>query len=145
MSITREHTSALHKKPRSPASKLKERIRQNPNVKPQQAANLIIMNAIRDDSSREELDELSFNLLDPKQISKLKQMEQLQGNPFGKRIDHLIKLKQKCENDLHDRYFIYKMNVKDLNGAPKYVFKTQQEVNKKSRKISRKAAKYTFV
>jgi hypothetical protein len=108
------------KKNRIPASKLQELIHQNPKVKPQQAANQIIMNAIRDDSSREELDELSFNLLDPKQISNLKQKDQLQGNPFGKRVDHLIKLKQKCENDLRDKYFICKMSLNSFSSGDKF-------------------------
>ena len=124
---TGTHNCSASNKPRIPAHKLQELIHHNPNVKPQQAANQIIMNAIRDDASREELDELSFNLLDPKQISNLKQKEKLQGNPCGKRVDHLIKLKQKCEDDLHDKYFIYKVNVKELNGGSTYVFKTSKE------------------
>ena len=70
MCTTREHIIASNR-PRIPAHKLQELIHHNPNVKPQQAANQIIMNAIRDDASREELDELSFNLLDPKQSTLL--------------------------------------------------------------------------
>ena len=76
---TGTHSCSASNKPRIPAHKLQELIHHNPNVKPQQAANQIIMNAIRDDASREELDELK---------------EKLQGNPCGKRVDHLIKLKQ---------------------------------------------------
>ena len=42
-------------------------------------------------------------------------------NPIGQNFEALSLYKQKC--DEKDKYFIYKVNNKALNGVPSYVFK----------------------
>lgn len=121
------HQCTASKKPQVASTSLNETLKKNPKLKPQEAANLLVMEAIRDDATREELDRIAFNLIDPDQLKNLKQKESQRANPCGKFVDNLVRLKIKAENDLNDKFMVYKTNIKELSGGKTYVFKTSKE------------------
>ena len=93
------HNCVASKTPQVASTTLTETLQKKTKLKPQEAANLLMIQAIRDDARREELDDLAFNLIDSNQLRNLKQKKRQQTNPCGKFVDQLIRLKNKGEID----------------------------------------------
>ena len=117
--------SCVPKKPKVDKQEIKKLLTQNPAVKP----NKLINDKIVQLMSAEEIDwpQLQFvadSFVDMKRIHNIRAEVQQSMSPDGYNFDALAIFKAKC--DSKDKYYIYKMNNRGLNGQPSYVFKSSE-------------------
>ena len=101
-------------------------LRMNSKTKPASPCELrknVLGDLIRSEATIEEVEAKADEYLDRKQTSKIK--KKVYG---GTEFSRLADLRQKYK--LNDKFLIYRLNDKDLNGENTYVFKTSEKTLK---------------
>ena len=102
--------------------KIEEAFRKNPKLKPKQMSVGSVVEAISEGRNWEEIDDISNNLLNEQHTRNLKKKAVSEANPHGHCFEALGILKAKT--DQRDKFLIYKIDDRRLNGSASFVFKT---------------------
>ena len=94
----------------------------NPKEKPSAASLKAITKAIDDGKDWAEVDKICDNFADSQKVRNIKKKALKELNPFGQSLEAVAIYKKKT--DERDPYLIYKINDRNFNGQPSYVFKT---------------------
>lgn len=100
---------------------MKESILKHATLGPAKIANRQILEAIERNDDWKDVEEIADSLTDAKKIRNMKRMEV---DAIGHSFDAVGKLKEKC--DEKDEFLIYRINNKNHNNEPSYVFKTSK-------------------
>jgi hypothetical protein len=115
------------KNPKVNRAVLLKAVAQNPGVKPNKLINdpmVQLMSA--DNLDWNEIDNLARAFVDVKRVHNARAEIQNQLNPMGQNFEALGIFKQKC--DERDKYLVYRINSRQLNGLPSYVLKSSKEM-----------------
>ena len=100
-------------------------VKENLGVKPSKLVNEEMMKVMTADNfSWEHLEKMAESFTDLKRIHNVRAAARNLANPLGNNFEALAVFKKKC--DEKDRYLIFKVNNRDLNGEPSYVFKSSK-------------------
>ena len=117
------HT-CLAKKPENNKTLLQEAVNKNPNLGSVKLAKQQIIEAIDGDQNWDDIQEIADAFTDTNKIHNIKTMHKADIDLLGHSFDAVGKLKEKC--DKKDIFYIYKINNKNHNNEPSYVFKTSK-------------------
>ena len=88
--------------------KVRQLLKDNPNIKPAELQSACIMSAFREQSDWQEVDKQVEATLDKKWISNEKQRMKKDIEPVGHNFEPVVTFKEYC--DKKDQYYIYKIN-----------------------------------
>lgn len=119
-----EH-SCVAKKKKISNELIKNEVAKHPGVKPNKLVNSKIVNIMAaDDFSWDDVELVAEQFVDMKQVYNAREELKMKINPMGQNFEALALYKQKC--DEKDKFFIYRVNNRALNGKPSFVFKSSQ-------------------
>jgi serine/threonine protein kinase len=102
-------------------------VKDNPGVKPSKLINgEMIKLMTTEDFSWENVEKIAESFTDLKRIHNVKADVQKMTQPLGNNFEALAWFKKKC--DERDKYLIFRVNSRDLNGEPSYVFKASKSM-----------------
>jgi len=101
----------------------KKDIRDNIGVKP----NVLVNQKMRavmvgGEFDWKQVDAIAEDFVDRKMVSNIREKLKLSENPVGNNFEALALYKEKCEE--RDKYLIYRVNNRKLNGKPSFVFQS---------------------
>lgn len=113
------------KKPRVDRSVLLKAVANNPGVKPNKLVNDHMVQLMSSDSFEwSEIENVASAFADLKRVHNARAELASQLNPVGQSCEALGVFKEKC--DERDCYLVYKINCRQLNGRPAFVFKSSR-------------------
>jgi hypothetical protein len=108
---------------------IREEIARNPGVKPCKLVNdRMVQMMSTDEVCWKEIDSFAEQFVDLKQVHNVRASLVSESQPDGHNFEALGKFKVKC--DEKDKFLIYKINNKELNGQPSLVFKSSEDMAK---------------
>lgn len=102
---------------------IRKAISENPAVKPSKLVNdkmVTLMSS--NDFQWNDVEDVAEDFVDLKRVHNVREELRKQTNPLGHNFEALASYKHKC--DEKDKYLIYRVNNRALNGKPSYVFKS---------------------
>jgi len=110
---------------RDPSAQTKTAVaafKQSRTLKPERFVNDKLIEAIENEDSLENIEELTYSFVNRHAQSRMKQMIKEKVDPFGQSYDAVMNYKGKVETVLKDPFLIYKVDCKE-----QIVFKTSKE------------------
>ena len=114
----------MHSQKKKDVEYIKTILDRVPHLGSSKLAITMIGNAITTNASWDEIENIAYKLSDTKAISDLKKSAKYDIDGHGHSFDALGKLKEKA--DEKDKYYVYKMNNRSMNGQASYVFKSSR-------------------
>ena len=101
-----------------------EEFKKNPKLRPCQVASKAIVEAMSEGKDWQEIDSIVDTVADESHTKNLKKKAVREMNPFGHSFEAIGILKE--STDQKDKFLIYEVNDRRLNGSPFFVFKTSK-------------------
>ena len=124
------------KQPKCIRDLLKQVVLQNPRVK---AGKLVDDQMVKMMTNEQfdwnEIESIARAFSDVKRVHNVRADIQNQQNPVGQNFEALGLFKSKC--DERDRFLVYRINSRQLNGQPSYVFKSSTEMARLAQSMDR--------
>lgn len=120
------HTCTAIPKPKVDSNRdIEEMFKANQKLKPSAVPSTTITSMIRDGKSWEDIDVKAESMLDMNKIKNIKAKVVSSINPSGHNFDAVGEIKKRT--DEKDKYLIWRMNNRQFNGQPSFVFKMSKE------------------
>lgn len=119
------HSCPVLKNQAKPKEKVKEMIKNNPNLKPAEIQSAFVLSSLRCEENWDKVEKEASNILDKRWIANQKQSVKKEIHPSGENFEAIVTFKEYC--DKKDKLFIYQVN--DRRGkpdTPTYIFKTSK-------------------
>lgn len=122
------HTCIV-KKRRVDRQAIRQEIARNPGVKPSKLVNDRMVQLMSVDGvGWEEIELVAEQFVDLKQVHNVRAQLAIESQPDGHNFEAVGKFKTKCYEK--DKYLIYRINNRELNCKPSFVFKSSQDMAK---------------
>ena len=101
---------------------LRRKFSENAKATPKQAADEIIVEALHDeDMTWDDVEKVVDSVIEEGKVRYCKQKIQKETNPFGHSFEAVAELRRRLIDK--DPFLVYKINNRNMNGEPSYVFK----------------------
>lgn len=105
--------------------KIKELVKNNPNIKPAEIQSTIVLSAFRNQMDWQTVEKEAASIVNRKQITNIKQKIRAETEPHGHNFEAIVNFKEYC--DEKDKLYVYKINDRRGNpDQPSSVFKSSE-------------------
>ena len=105
--------------------KIKELVKNNPNIKPAEIQSTIVLSAFRNQMDWQTVEKEAASVVNKKQISNIKQKIRGETEPHGHNFEAIVKFKEYC--DKKDKLYVFKINDRRGNpDQPSFMFKSSE-------------------
>lgn len=132
------HT-CIAKQPKINRAVILKAVAQNPGVKPNKLINdHMVQMMTKENFDWNEIENIASAFADKKRLHNARAEILQKNNPLGQNFEALGEFKKKC--DERDKYLIYRINCRNLNGQPSYVFKSSLAMAKLALSMDRNSS-----